>query len=319
MTNPFITLVISCYLPSEKSVENSRRLRRFSSLIEEELEVLYLFNGLTDAHKNIRNRISKNLCNYKNCKIISSKENLGVGLGYQKLCEAAVGKYIFCLTDDDLITPNNLINTIKFLKQNHDIEVAHQLLSDTNYNESQLHCGIHSLKSPNYDTAFAYLCFRYGALPGTIFSRSIFFNKQRNWKNKLYPWIEIAFEAFGKKIAIFDPIERIIIEPGAPAHKRFNDRVKRDYDYGFNERFSYGLKAKWEVKVVYIYLIINWISKIILTIGKIDKNLARKVSRSLRSPYHKRISFLYFLAPFRIGFFINTHSLLGFLIWRKKR
>jgi hypothetical protein len=319
MTSPYISLIIACYQPSNNSILNSIQIGNFNEKIIKDIEVIYLFNGLDKSFEDTRNKISKNLLQYKNCKIISSENNLGVGLGYQTLCEKASGKYIYCLTDDDLISNSNIMNTLDFLKANNDVNIVHQLLDDKNYEESRLFCGIHNMTSKTYNSAFAYICFRYGALPGTIFLRSLFLKKNRNWKDKLYPWIELAFEAYGNKISIFDPIDRIIVDPGAPAHQRFNDRVKRDFDYGFNERFSYSLYAAQDVRSIYAYLTINWISKIIFTIKKTDKNLAKKVSKALIVSNRLNLALIYFLAPFRIGFILNPLSLLGFWKWRKKR
>ena len=37
------------------------------------------------------------------------------------------------------------------------------------------------MTSKTYNSAFAYICFRYGALPGTIFLRSLFLKKNRKY------------------------------------------------------------------------------------------------------------------------------------------
>jgi len=292
---------------------------KIAKKLNHEIEIIYLFNGLDEGYADIRKSISYNLSAHDNCSVMSCSENVGVGPGYQRLCKKAKGKYIYCLTDNDQISFNNVKNTLDFLKKNKEISIMHQLVNDYYYEESQLFCGVHEVKSRSYNTAFAYLCFRYGSLPGIVFSRALFLKKPRNWEEKIYPWPEIAFDAYGENIALFDPIERITIDKGAPAHERFNDRVKRGYDYGFNERYAHRLGAKMEVKAVYAYLLLNWIARVTLRINKVDKNLAKKVVRTLRGPNDRRLVGFYYLFRFRLAFLSTLESLVGFWFWRSKR
>ena len=318
-TNPYISIIISCYRPSKKAIVNSRIIGEIAKEISNEIEVIYLFNGLDEPKAGTINAISDNLSAYGNCIIMSCSENIGVGPAYQKLCEKATGKYIYCLTDDDLLSLNNVKNTLNFLKQNKDIFIVHQLVNDPSYEESHLFCGVHEKSSRCYNTAFAYICFRYGCLPGSIFLRSLYSEKLRDWEGKIYPWPEIAFDAYGENIALFDPIERITIDKGVPAHERFNDRVTRGYDYGFNERFAHRLGSKMEVKAVYAYLLINWMARITLRINKVDKKLAKKVVCNLRGANDRRLVGFYYLFRFRLAFLSTLESLVGFWFWRSKR
>jgi hypothetical protein len=319
MTPPYISIVVSSYKPGVRCINNSIRLKEIADNLKNDVEIIYLFNGSQGLNKKILDAITDNLSPCKNAKVIKYSENIGVGLAYQNLCEQASGKFIYCLADDDLISLNNAKKILSFLKKNYDIDLMHQLIDDETYTENHLFCGIHSKETSNYNSAFAYICHRYGALSGQVFSKAHFLEKKLDWKIPIYPWVGLAFEAYGKKIAIFDPVDRINVDPGPPAHKRFNDKVQRPYDYGFNERFAYRTGANLEVSAIFSYLTINWIGKIIKNINGVDADLAKKVSNSLRDSNNQGLFGIYQLSKFKLTYFSTTESFIGFWKWRTKR
>ena len=314
MTDRFLSLIVSCYLPSETSVQVAQELSKILGSYPEELELVYLWNGITDEHAKIRHEITSCLGYHQNCKIIDRYENVGVGEGYKILCDEAVGRYIYCLTDDDLISLGNITEIIFLLRSNENIAVAHQLLDDENYRESIIFTEVFNTKSPEHHITLAYVGYRMGALPGTIFSKDIYDREERLWSKKLYPWIEIAFSSDVREYAIFNPENKIKVNPGAPVHLRFNDRVTRGFDYGYNERLKYIEHCHPTVKEVYQYLLIRWIGNIFRKLKNHDRELAYKMLDHIDLPIKNR-----FLAglifSLKIEFLSSRETLQGGIKW----
>ena len=71
MTEKFISLVVSCFMPSKTSIEVAGELSKILISNVEELELIYLWNGLTEKHTGIRNEIKNKLTGQKNCILLN--------------------------------------------------------------------------------------------------------------------------------------------------------------------------------------------------------------------------------------------------------
>lgn len=255
-----LSIAVSCYKPSRKSIENVEVI--LSSLKDdEEIELSYLLNGtcgnkyenkLIELLEN--SRLENIIFNYKNI-------NIGVGNGVKLAIDSSRGRYILLLGDDDLIEKE----TIFFLKKKSielNFDIAHQFLQDATYKDSSYSERALSRNDNKYFQLLAEIGFRSGALPGFMFKKSLI-DKSESWNDKLYPWIKLIFHQKVAIIALIKPPSMIKIDKGPDIKDRFNDRVPRGHDYGFVERISYSENTDiLSLKIFYNSLCYLWIIKL---------------------------------------------------------
>ncbi len=273
-----LSLAISCYKPSKKSIENVEEI--LSALKDdEEIELSYFLNGL--SNNKYEDKLIETLKNNNSRNIIFKHKNvnIGVGNGVKFAIDSSNGRHVLLLGDDDLIKRE----TIYFLKNKSselDFDIAHQYLQDSTYKDSSYLEKVVSKNNYKYYRLLAEIGFRSGALPGFMFRKSLI-EKSESWQDKLYPWIKLVFHPEVSIVALLKPPTMIKIDKGPDINNRFSDRVPRGHDYGFVERISYSKNTDiLSFRTFYNSLCYLWIiklSKEILSFSKEKyENLMKK-------------------------------------------
>jgi len=276
-----ISICISCYRPTQKSVLNFRRVLDVLRLHKGLVECRYLINGTmgSECEEKILALSKKN--NSPEMHLRELQENIGIGAAYQLLAQNSICKYVMFTGDDDLVSVEHISESIDFLLQNNAVDIVHQFLDDQGYSENVAYSGLCDINHPLFRVFQAYLGYRFGALPGCIFRQSLI-GETIDWTGKLYPWVQLVFSKEVSVIGVQNLKNRITVDPGPPPSQRFNDKVVRGLDYGLNERLQYVCSENVLTASVYYFLLFGWFRKVNKLIEQRDTILAWKMRDAVK-------------------------------------
>lgn len=266
-----LSICIPTYNNSSDLVRVIERISTDAQGWETDYEILVSDNNSTKNHQQTLSNIS-----VSNCKISFNEINVGFGENLLKSLRMASGSFLLLLGDDDIPELGLISELIQYLKNG-----CHR---------NMFFLPIEGTPNPKHFPKFVvtWITMRSGSMMGIVIPNLKSEINKVNFKNVLYPQIELVFRVYSVVgFHNFISEKNIVAGQGLPLIDRFSDKMNRPSDYGVAERISLLYRLREEKLINFrdywksLVALLHWAVSIFNELYSHDRKVAWRYAKAI--------------------------------------